>query len=126
MRPRTKGMREGKAGKEDWKGEDCVEEKTCAHCEREKHKERGEKEYKDLMNRLKRIEGQVRGLQGMLEKDAYCTDIIMQVSAVHAALNSFNKKLLSTHIQTCVADNIRNGNDEVIDELVDVMQKLMK
>lgn len=101
-----------------------MEEKTCEHCE--KHKERGDKEYKDLMNRLKRIEGQVRGLQGMLEKDAYCTDIIMQVSAVHAALNSFNKKLLSTHIQTCVADNIRKGNNEVIDELVDVMQKLMK
>jgi DNA-binding FrmR family transcriptional regulator len=91
-----------------------------------KHKERSEKEYKDLMNRLKRIEGQVRGIEGMLEKDAYCTDILTQVSAVNSALNSFNKKLLANHIKTCVADNIREGNDEVIDELVEVLQKLMK
>lgn len=91
-----------------------------------KTKIRREQEYKDLMNRLKRIEGQVRGIQGMLEKDAYCTDIICQVSAVNAALNSFNRVLLANHIQTCVADNIRKGNDEVIDELVDTLQKLMR
>ncbi|SES93626.1 metal-sensing transcriptional repressor [[Clostridium] polysaccharolyticum] len=91
-----------------------------------KHKLRSEKEYKDLINRLKRIEGQVRGIQGMVEKDAYCTDIMVQVAAVSAALNSFNKKLLENHIHTCVADNIRQGNDEVIDELVNTLQRLMK
>ena len=91
-----------------------------------KHKERDEKEYKDLMNRLKRIEGQVRGIEGMLEANTYCTDILIQVSAVTAALNSFNKVLLENHIKTCVADNIRQGNDEVISELVQTMQKLMK
>ena len=91
-----------------------------------KHKERTDKEYRDLMNRLKRIEGQVRGIQTMLEKDAYCTDILCQVSAVNAALNSFNKKLLANHIRTCVADNIRQGNDEVVEELVNALQKLMK
>ena len=95
---------------------------TCS----DKTKERSEKEFKDLMNRLKRIEGQVRGIQGMLENDAYCTDILIQVSAVNAALNSFNKALLSNHLHTCVADNIRAGNDEVIDELVVLFQKLMK
>ncbi len=92
----------------------------------DKTKERTEKEYKDLMNRLKRIEGQVRGIQGMLENNAYCTDILIQVSAVNAALNSFNKALLSNHLHTCVAENIRAGNDEVIDELVVLFQKLMK
>jgi len=91
-----------------------------------KHKERDEKEYKDLMNRLKRIEGQVRGVEGMLENNAYCTDILIQVSAITSALNSFNKVLLANHMRTCVADNIREGNDEVIDELVTTLQKLMK
>lgn len=100
---------------------------TCEICECcHKKKERSEKEYKDLLNRLSRIEGQVRGIRGMLEKDAYCTDILVQVSAVNAALNSFSKVLLSNHIRTCVAGNIREGNDEVIDELVTVLQKLMK
>lgn len=78
------------------------------------------------MNRLKRIEGQVRGVESMLEKDAYCTDILMQVSAITSALNSFNKVLLANHVKTCVADNIRNGDEEVVDELVTVLQKLMK
>lgn len=103
-----------------------MEENREQCCCSEKHKERADKEYRDLMNRLKRIEGQVRGIQGMLEKDAYCIDILMQVSAVNAALNSFNKKLLANHIQTCVADNIRNGNDDVIEELVNALPKLMK
>lgn len=94
--------------------------------ESSKTKERSEKEYKDLMNRLKRIEGQVRGIQGMMENDAYCTDILVQVAAVNAALNSFNKALLSNHLHSCVAENIRAGNDEVIDELVELLQKLMK
>ena len=92
----------------------------------EKKKERSTKEYKDLMNRLKRIEGQVRGIQGMLENDAYCTDVLIQVAAVNAALNSFNKALLAEHVRTCVADNIRAGNDEVIDELAVLLQKLMR
>jgi len=97
----------------------------CPHC-MEKQKERDEKEYKNLMNRLKRIEGQIRGVEGMLENDAYCTDILMQVSAITSALNSFNKALLANHMKTCVADGIREGNDEVIDELVITLQKLMK
>ena len=97
----------------------------CPHCSG-KHKQRDEKELKDLMNRLKRIEGQVRGVEGMLESGAYCTDILTQVMAINSALNSFNKVLLSNHVKTCVADNIRNGNDEVVDELVSVIQKLMK
>lgn len=84
------------------------------------------KEYKDLMNRLSRIEGQVRGIKGMLEKDAYCPEILVQVSAVNAALNSFNKVLLANHIRTCVADDIREGKDETVDELVKVLQKLMR
>ncbi|MDO4187531.1 MAG: metal-sensing transcriptional repressor [Lachnospiraceae bacterium] len=98
---------------------------SCPYCSG-KHKDRDEKEFKDLINRLKRIEGQVRGVEGMLENDAYCTDILIQVSAITSALNSFNKVLLANHMKTCVADNIRNGNDEVIDELVNTLQKLMK
>lgn len=97
----------------------------CLHCSG-KHKDRDEKEYKDLMNRLKRIEGQVRGVEGMLDNGAYCTDILMQVLAITSALNSFNKALLANHMRTCVADNIRVGNDDVIDELVTTLQKLMK
>lgn len=101
-----------------------MEEKVCECSNRTK--ERGEKEYKDLLNRLSRIEGQVRGVRGMVEKDAYCTDILIQVSAINAALNSFNKVLLSNHIHTCVAEDIRNGKEEAIDELVKLLQKLMK
>ena len=101
-----------------------MEEECC--CCSGKHKDRKETEIKDLMNRLKRIEGQVRGVEGMLESGAYCTDILMQVSAITSALNSFNKVLLANHVKTCVADNIRAGNDEVIDELVTLLQKLMK
>lgn len=99
-------------------------EGSCECCRRTK--ERSEKEYKDLQNRLSRIEGQVRGIRGMLDRNAYCTDILVQVAAVNAALNSFNKVLLTNHIRTCVADNIRRGNDEVIDELVTLLQKLMR
>lgn len=89
-------------------------------------KERDEKEYRDLMNRLKRIEGQVRGIQKMVEKNAYCTDILVQVSAINAALNSFNKVLLANHLRTCVTEHIRQGDDEIIEELVTLLQKLMK
>ena len=99
---------------------------VCECCCSGKHKERDEKEFKDLMNRLKRIEGQVRGVENMLEKDVYCTDILMQVSAITSALNSFNKVLLANHVKTCVADNIREGNEDVVDELVGVLQKLMR
>ena len=98
------------------------EEMCCCH----KHKERSEKEYRDLINRLNRIEGQIRGIKGMVEKDAYCPDILIQVSAINAALNSFNKVLLANHIRTCVAEDIREGKDETIDELVVTLQKLMK
>lgn len=91
-----------------------------------KKKSRDEREYKDLLNRLKRIEGQVRGVEKMVENDAYCVDILTQVSAITAALNSFNKVLLANHIRTCVADGIREGKDEAIDELVVTLQKLMK
>ena len=100
-------------------------EDSCPYCSG-KHKERDESEYKDLMNRLKRIEGQVRGVEGMLDNNAYCTDILMQVSAITSAPNSFNNALLANHMKTCVAENIRKGNDDIIDELVLTMQKLMK
>ena len=101
-----------------------MENNKCEHCA--KHKHRTEKEYKSLVIRLNRIEGQIRGIKGMLEKDVYCPDILVQVAAANAALNAFNKELLANHIRTCVADDIRAGNDETIDELVGVLQKLMK
>ncbi len=100
-----------------------MEEKKCC-CS--KTKQRSTEETKKLMNRLNRIEGQVRGLKKMVEDNAYCTDILIQVSAVTAALNGFNKELLADHIRTCVSDDIRNGKDETIDELVLTLQKLMK
>ncbi len=87
---------------------------------------RSEAEYKDLIHRLNRIEGQIRGVRGMVENDAYCIDILTQVAATRCALNSFTKILLANHIKTCVADDLRNGHDENIDELVDAIQKLMK
>ena len=98
---------------------------TCC-CQSGKHKDREEKEIKSLLNRLNRIEGQIRGIKGMLEDGIYCTDILVQSQAAIAALNSFNKELLSNHIHTCVADQIRQGDDEVIDELVATLQKLMR
>ncbi len=98
------------------------EKKECCH----KTKERSEKEYKNLIHRLNRIEGQIRGIKKMVENDSYCTEILVQVSAVNAALNSFNKVLLSNHIRTCVAEDIRQGKEETIEELVFTLQKLMK
>ncbi|MDD5887275.1 MAG: metal-sensing transcriptional repressor [Oscillospiraceae bacterium] len=100
------------------------EQKDCSYIHN--HKARTPEEQKKLLNRLRRIEGQVRGIEGMVEKDAYCPEILVQVSAVTSALNSFNKELLACHIRGCVADDIRDGNDESIDELVRVLQKLMK
>ena len=91
-----------------------------------KKKARSEAEYRALLNRLSRIEGQVRGIRNMVESDAYCTDIVTQVSAIGAALNAFNKELLSEHIRTCVAEDMKAGKNETMDELIKTMQKLMK
>lgn len=91
-----------------------------------KRKQRSEQEQKALINRLSRIEGQIRGIRGMVEKDAYCTDILIQAAAAQAALNAFNRELLGSHIRSCVAQDIRDGKDEVIDELLSTLQKLMK
>jgi len=102
-----------------------MEENKCCCCE-ERKKERSPAEYKDLINRLNRIEGQIRGIKKMVERSAYCPDILIQVAAANAALNSFNKELLSNHIKTCVKDDIRQGKDETVDELVKVLQRLMK
>ena len=98
------------------------EETCCCH----KTTERSEKEYKSLLNRLSRIEGQVRGIRGMLEKDAYCVDILVQVAAANSALNSFSKELLAQHISTCVADDLRAGSEAKLDELMNLLPKLMK
>lgn len=95
----------------------------CCDCKR---KVRDEEEYKDLIHRLNRIEGQIRGIRNMVEEDRYCVDILTQVSAIQSALNSFNKNLLSSHIKTCVVDDIKSGDEEVVDELCKTIQKLMK
>lgn len=99
-----------------------MEEACCCH----KTKKREPEEYKDLIHRLNRIEGQIRGIKGMVEKNAYCPDILVQVAAANAALNSFNKVLLANHIRTCVVRDLHEGREETVDELVAVLQKLMK
>ena len=104
------------------KGADALEE--CCHCHDKK--ERSPKEYRDLMNRLSRIAGQVQGVRGMVERDAYCIDILTQVAAITAALNSFNKVLLGNHIRTCVFEDIREGRDDSTEELIATLQKLMR
>ncbi|MCI8514061.1 MAG: metal-sensing transcriptional repressor [Lachnospiraceae bacterium] len=91
-----------------------------------RHKHRDGDEYRDLLNRLSRIEGQVRGIKAMVEEERYCVDIMTQVMAVNSALNAFNKVLLSDHIHTCVVENIERGNLETVDELCGIIQKLMK
>ena len=101
-----------------------MEETNC--CCSGKKKERTEEEYRRLIHRLSRIEGQVRGIRAMVEKGAYCTDILIQSAAVSAALNAFNRELLGDHIRSCVVNDIRAGNDQVVDELMDTLQKLMK
>lgn len=98
----------------------------CCACDGSKATYRTDEEKKVLVNRLNRIEGQIRGLKGMLDKDAYCTDILTQSAAVTAAMNSFNKELLASHVRGCVARDIREGKDGVIDELVSLLQKLMR
>lgn len=100
-----------------------MENKNCC-CK--KTKQRSEEEYKSLIHRLNRIEGQIRGICGMVERSAYCPDILIQSAAVTAAMNAFNRELLSNHIRTCVVKDIQAGNEEVIDELVTTLQKLMK
>ena len=105
------------------KGDERMEEPICT-CHNTK--ERSEEEVKKLLNRLSRIEGQIRGIRGMVEKNAYCPDILIQSAAVTAAMNAFNRDLLASHIRTCVVKDIREGKDEVIDELVLTLQKLMK
>ena len=99
---------------------------TCSdnYCGRKKV--RGEKEHRELMNRLKRIEGQVRGLQRMLDEDAYCPDILTQASAVNSALNGFCSTLLASHLRTCVTEDIRAGREDTVDELMGTLRKLMK
>ena len=99
-----------------------MSQECCCH----KTKERTEKEHKDLINRLNRIEGQIRGIKRMVDEDVYCPDILVQVAAVNAALNSFNKVLLANHIKTCVTQDIKDGKDETVDELLMTLQKLMK
>ena len=99
---------------------------TQEYCCCNRTKERSREEYRRLIHRLNRIEGQVRGIRGMLEKNAYCTDILAQVAAANAALNAFSRELLAEHIRTCVAQDIRDGKDATIDELLSTLQKLMK
>lgn len=101
------------------------EKNTCPHCG-DRKKKRTPEEQKDLLKRLKLAEGQIRGIQNMVENDAYCPDILIQVSAVTAALNSFSKKLLACHIRSCVAEDVRSGDESAIDEFVTMLQKLMK
>lgn len=100
----------------------CKEKDNC--CMQHKHRE--EKEYKDLIKRLNRIEGQVKGIRNMVEDERYCIDVLTQVSAIQAALNGFSKELIANHIKSCVVDKIKSGDEEVVDELCNTLQKLMK
>lgn len=103
-----------------------LEQKSEQACCCERKKKRSEEEYRRLTNRLSRIEGQIRGIRGMLERDAYCPDILTQAAAANAALNAFCRELLASHIRSCVAEDIRQGRDETIDELLGTLQKLMR
>ena len=123
-------MAEPEAEKELFSAEQGTEDNpepaadTC--CCGERRKLRSEKEYKDLLNRLSRIEGQIRGIKGMVERDAYCIDILNQASAASSALSSFCKVILSSHIRTCVTEDVREGHEEKVDELVKTLQKMMR
>ncbi len=97
---------------------------ACCHCE--KKRIRSEEEYRSLCNRLSRIEGQIRGIRKMLDESAYCPDILNQAAAANAALNAFSRELLSQHLRSCVVNDLRAGNDEVVDELLSTLQKFMK
>ena len=111
---------------------DCGQEQDCEKPQEEclccthRKKERSEQEYKDLIHRLNRIEGQIRGIRGMIERGAYCPDILVQSAAAGAALNSFNRVLLANHIKSCVIQDIKDGKEETIEELLATLQKLMK
>ena len=108
-------------------GDSVLPENTQAdECCCTRRKMRSEKEYKDLLNRLSRIEGQIRGLKGMVERDAYCIDILNQASAASSALSSFCKVLLSSHIRTCVTEDVKEGREEKVEELVKTLQKMMR
>ena len=101
-----------------------MENKKC--CCADKHTMRTEEQKRALLNRLKRIEGQVRGIMAMIERDAYCNDVLTQSAAVNAAIGAFNREVLASHIHTCVVRDIREGKDEVTAELIDTIKKLMK
>ncbi len=98
--------------------------KTCCFCSEQTL--RDQKLKHDLIVRLNRIEGQIRGIKNMIQNDAYCADVLVQSSAASAALNGFNKQVIDNHIKTCVSRDIKQGKDEVVDELVDLLHKLMK
>lgn len=100
----------------------CDVREKCCH----KTKERTSDEQKKLINRLSRIEGQIRGIKGMVEKSAYCTDILVQVSAVTSALNSFSRELLSNHIKSCVVEDIKANKEETVDDLISTLKKILK
>jgi len=100
------------------------EPKRCSCCE--KHTLRAQEEKKKLLNRLRRIEGQGGGLQARVEADAYCNDVLTQSAAVNAAINAFNRELLAEHLRTCVTRDLKNGHEEIVDELAATLQKLMK
>lgn len=114
-----------KINKESDKLVEIEADEVCCHCGN-RTKERSDKEYKDLINRLSRIEGQIRGVKKMIESDAYCIDVLNQVSAASSALNSFSKLLLANHIKSCVINDIKEGKDESVDELVRTIQKFIK
>ena len=103
-----------------------VSDHSASGCECCRHKERSPEEYKDLVKRLNRVEGQIRGIKGMLDREAYCIDILTQVAAATSALNSFSKVLLANHIKSCVEEDVRNGSEDKIDELVAFLPKMMK
>ena len=122
---RNSEIRNAAAKKADTEQPDCESEATEV-CECCRKKKRSQQEFRILVNRLSRIEGQIRGIKNMVENDAYCIDILVQVAAASSALSSFSKILLTEHIKTCVADDLRNGRYETVDELTDVLQRLMK
>ena len=111
---------------EDAAAETAQAEAETLHACCGRHKKRSEEEYKSLIHRLNRIEGQIRGIRGMVEKDVYCADILVQVAAANSALNAFSRELLSQHVRTCVADDLRAGSDEKLDELLKLLPRLMK
>ncbi|MBP3917598.1 MAG: metal-sensing transcriptional repressor [Clostridia bacterium] len=99
-----------------------MEEQCCCH----KTKQRTEEERSALIHRLNRIEGQIRGIRGMVEEDTYCVDILTQVAAASAALHAFSRELLDAHIRSCVTEDIRAGKEETVEELLGILKKLMK